>query len=128
MHNKFLQTGQHGYHPVQKLKIVFKGLRFAVLSDVSVLYKVVLSALLFVPVLLFNGLFDASIILLATGVMLSAEIFNTAIEAICDYMKTDFDEKIGIVKDVSAAATGVAIFIWVCVLVIETIEVWPHLF
>lgn len=57
-------------------------------------------------------------ILLATGVMLSAEIFNTAIEAICDFMKTDYDEKIGIIKDV-AAATGITILIWLLVLIIK---------
>ncbi len=67
-------------------------------------------------------------ILLATGVMLSAEIFNTAIEAICDFMKTDYDEKIGIIKDVAAAATGITILIWLLVLIIEIYEFWPFLF
>jgi diacylglycerol kinase (ATP) len=59
--------------------------------------------------------------------MLMAEIFNTAIEAMCDYMKSDFDEKIGMIKDVSAAATGVAIFVWIVVMLIEIYTIYSEL-
>ncbi|MGE4457125.1 MAG: diacylglycerol kinase, partial [Arcobacteraceae bacterium] len=51
--------------------------------------------------------------------MLAAEIFNTAIEAICDFMITDYNEKIGIIKDIAAAATGITIFVWVVIMAIE---------
>lgn len=128
MRNKFLETGEKGYHPFRKMNIVFKGLRFAVLTDFSVMYKIILSVIIIIPTLMFNGPLDASIILLSTGTMLAAEIFNTAIEAICDFMKTDYDEKIGIIKDVSAAATGITIFVWIAVLIIEIIEFWPFVF
>ncbi len=128
MKNKFLETGEKGYHPLRKINVVFSGLRFAVLSDFSVMYKIVLSVIILIPALIFNGPLDASIILLSTGVMLSAEIFNTAIEAICDFMKTDYDEKIGIIKDVAAAATGITIVVWVAVLMIEILEFWPFVF
>ena len=128
MKNKFLETGEKGYHPLRKINVVFSGLRFAVLTDFSVMYKIVLSVIILIPALMLNGPLDASMILLATGVMLSAEIFNTAIEAICDFMKTDYDEKIGIIKDVAAAATGITILIWLLVLIIEIYEFWPFLF
>jgi diacylglycerol kinase len=128
MKNKFLETGEKGYHPLRKIKVVLSGLRFAVLTDFSVMYKIVLSVIVLIPALMFNGPLDASIILLSTGVMLSAEIFNTAIEAICDFMKTDYDEKIGIIKDVAAAATGITIVVWVAVLLIEIVEFWPFVF
>lgn len=128
MKNKFLETGEKGYHPLKKINVVFSGLRFAVLTDFSVMYKIVLSVIILIPALMLNGPLDASMILLATGVMLSAEIFNTAIEAICDFMKTDYDEKIGIIKDVAAAATGITILIWLLVLIIEIYEFWPFLF
>jgi len=127
MKNKFLNTGEKGYHPLKKVNVVLAGLRFAVLTDFSVMYKIVLSILILIPALIFNGALDASIILLSTGIMISAEIFNTAIEAICDFMKTDYDEKIGIIKDVSAAATGVTIVVWLFVLVIEIYEFWPFM-
>ena len=127
MKNKFLDTGEKGYHPLKKIKVVVSGLRFAVLTDFSVMYKIVLSMIILIPTMMFNGPLDASIIVLSTGIMISAEIFNTAIEAICDFMKTDYDEKIGIIKDVSAAATGVTIIVWLFVLGIEIFEFWPFM-
>ena len=72
MKNKFLETGEKGYHPLRKIKVVLSGLRFAVLSDFSVMYKIILSTIILVPSLMFNGPLDASIILLATAVMLAA--------------------------------------------------------
>jgi hypothetical protein len=80
MKNKFLETGEHGYHPVRKFKIILSGLRFAVLYDFSVMYKIVVSIAILIPVVIFNEWIDASLIILATGVMLTAELFNTAIE------------------------------------------------
>lgn len=47
---------------------------------------------------------DASIILLASVGVLSAEIFNTAIEKICDIIQPNFDKRIGFIKDISAGA------------------------
>ncbi|WP_106915425.1 diacylglycerol kinase family protein [Chryseobacterium aurantiacum] len=47
---------------------------------------------------------DAAIILIASVAVLSAEIFNTAIEKICDIVQPDFDKRIGFIKDISAGA------------------------
>jgi diacylglycerol kinase (ATP) len=124
MRNKFLETGEHGYHPLRKFKVILSGLRFAVLHDFSVMYKIVLSILILIPTIIFSAWIDASLIILATGVMLAAELFNTAIEAICDFMETRRNEKIGIIKDIAAAATGIAIFAWICVLCLESIELY----
>ncbi len=124
MKNKFLETGEHGYHPLRKFKIILSGLRFAVLYDFSVMYKIVVSVAILIPVLIFNAWIDASLIILSTGVMLAAELFNTAIEAICDFMETRYNEKIRIIKDIAAAATGITIFVWLTVLALEVIEVF----
>jgi diacylglycerol kinase len=127
MKNKFLETGEHGYHPLRKFKVILSGLRFAVLYDFSVMYKVVLSFLILIPVIMFREWIDVSLIILATGVMIASEVFNTAIEAMCDFMETRYDEKIGMIKDISAAATGITIFVWMIVIGIEIINVIPHL-
>ncbi|MDQ1299021.1 MAG: undecaprenol kinase [Campylobacterota bacterium] len=124
MKNKFLDTGEHGYHPLRKFKIILSGLRFAVLYDFSVMYKIIVSVAILIPVLIFNAWIDASLIILSTGVMLAAELFNTAIEAICDFMETHYNEKIRIIKDIAAAAAGIAIFVWLMVLCLEIIEVF----
>lgn len=47
---------------------------------------------------------DAAIVLLASVGVLSAEIFNTAIEKICDIIQPNFDKRIGFIKDISAGA------------------------
>ncbi len=47
---------------------------------------------------------DAVLILLASFAVLSAEIFNTAIEKICDIIQPDFDQRIGFIKDIAAGA------------------------
>lgn len=127
MKNKFLETGEHGYHPLRKFKIILSGLRFAVLYDFSVMYKIVVSLLILIPVFMFRAWIDVSIIILATGVMIASEVFNTAIEAVCDFMETRYNEKIGMIKDISAAATGITIFVWMVVVGIEAINVLPHL-
>jgi len=119
MENKFLGTGEKGYRPLKKFLVIINGLRFALFHDFSVLYKLILSVLIVVPSIFFSSLMDVAMIVLATGFMLSAEIFNTSIEAICDFMITDYNEKIGIIKDIAAAATGIAIFTWVIVLGME---------
>ncbi|MCD8545209.1 diacylglycerol kinase [Sulfurospirillum sp. hDNRA2] len=123
MKNKFLNTGEYGYHPLRKFKIILSGLRYAVIYDFSVMYKIIISILIFIPVVIFKEWLDASLIILATGVMLAAEMFNSAIEAICDFMETRHNEKIKIIKDIAASATGVTIFVWIVVICIEAIEV-----
>ena len=127
MKNKFLETGEKGYHPLRKFKIILSGLRFAVIYDFSVLYKIILSVLILIPVILYKDWVDASLIILATGVMIAGEVFNTAIEAVCDFMETRYNEKIRIIKDIAAAAAGITIFTWIAVLSIELIKVLPYI-
>jgi diacylglycerol kinase len=47
---------------------------------------------------------DAVLILMVSFGVLSAEIFNTAIEKICDVVHPEFDKRIGFIKDISAGA------------------------
>jgi len=47
---------------------------------------------------------DSVLILMVSFGVLSAEIFNTAIEKICDIIQPEFDKRIGFIKDISAAA------------------------
>jgi diacylglycerol kinase (ATP) len=127
MRNKFLGTGVPGYHPMRKLAVIFSGLRFAIVYDLSVAYKVVLSLAVLTGSFLLRAWMDFLLIFVATGLMLIAEIFNSSIEAVCDYLQTDEDPKIGAIKDMAAAAAGTAIFIWVVVMVYEIVEMILHL-
>ncbi len=47
---------------------------------------------------------DAVLIIIISSAVLAAEIFNTAIERICDIIQPEFDKRIGFIKDISAGA------------------------
>ncbi len=129
MRNKFLGTGEPGYHPLHKIRTVLSGLRYAVFYDFSVAYKLVLS---FVVLAIAFGLrewVDFMLVMLVTGLVLVAELLNSAIEALCDFVEQRHNEKIKIIKDIAAAAVGIAILLWAVVLAVETwrltARVWP---
>jgi diacylglycerol kinase len=119
MRNKFLGTGEAGYHPIRKIRTVISGLRYAVLYDASVAYKLVLSAVLLTTALFLQAWVDMLLILVVTAVVLVAEIMNSAIEALCDFVETQHNEKIKVIKDIAAAGVGISIVAWLIVLVVE---------
>ena len=123
MRNRFLGTGEAGYHPLRKLKVILSGFRFAVLHDFSVTYKVALSVVILAVAFMLRQWVDFMMILTATGLVLVAELFNSAIEAVCDFVETKENDKIRAIKDIAAAAVGISIFVWIIVLLTET----PHL-
>ncbi|WBV61198.1 diacylglycerol kinase [Chryseobacterium camelliae] len=47
---------------------------------------------------------DTILILIVSSGVLIAEIFNTAIEKICDMIHPEFDQRIGFIKDIAAGA------------------------
>jgi diacylglycerol kinase len=124
MRNKFLGTGVPGYRPIRKIRIILNGLKFSVLHDASVTYKVVLSLVTMGTSYYFKQWIDLMAIVIVTGLMLASELFNSAIEAICDFLVTEENEKIGIIKDISAAATGITIFVWLLVMVYEYYHIY----
>lgn len=119
MRHKFLGIGEPGYHPLRKLVTVWSGLRYAVVYDWSVTYKLVLSAAVLVGAFVLRAWVDFLLILVVTAFVLVAEIFNSAIEALCDFVETRHNEKIKVIKDIAAAGVGIAIFVWVVVLAVE---------
>lgn len=46
----------------------------------------------------------ASVFLICFGLVFALELVNTAIEMLCDMMTEEYDERIGRIKDISAAA------------------------
>lgn len=127
MRHKFLGTGDPGYHPLRKVRTVVSGLRYAVIYDFSVTYKLVLSALVMAGAVALRAWVDVLLILVVTAMVVMAEMFNSAIEAICDFMETRENEKIKIIKDIAAAAVGISLFVWIVVLGVEVSRLWPAL-
>ena len=124
MRHKFLGTGDPGYHPLRKLRTVISGLRYAVVYDFSVAYKLVLSALVLSAAFALRAWVDLLLILVVTALVLVAEILNSAIEALCDFVETRHNERIKVIKDIAAAAVGISIFIWFVVLIVEASRFW----
>ncbi len=124
MRHKFLGTGDPGYHPLRKIRTVFSGLRYAVIYDFSVAYKLVLSALVLTAAIALHAWVDLLLILVVTAFVVVAEMFNSAIEALCDFVETRHNEKIKIIKDIAAAAVGISIFVWFVVLAVEVSRFW----
>jgi diacylglycerol kinase len=118
MRNKFLGTGEPGYHPIRKVKVWLSGLWFAMTHEFTVAYKVALSLMALVLCIILHDWLDFLLIFLATGQVLMAELFNTSIEAVCDYLQDKEDQKIRVIKDVAAAAVGVSMVVWLVVLVL----------
>lgn len=124
MRHKFLGTGEPGYHPLRKLRTVFSGLRYAVVYDFSVAYKLVLSAVVLTAAFALRAWVDLLLILAVTALVLVAEILNSAIEALCDFVETRHDERIKVIKDMAAAGVGIGIFVWCVVLAVEAGRLW----
>ncbi|MFC5176140.1 diacylglycerol kinase [Nocardioides taihuensis] len=122
MRNKFTGVGGTRYRPVRKVKVVFSGLRFAVRHDFAVAYKLVVSVVLVAGAAALQQWVDFVVILLATGLVLTAELLNSALEALCDHVETGHHEQIGIVKDVAAAAVGISIIVWVATITFECVR------
>ena len=95
------------------------GLRYAVIYDFSVSYKCVLSVPILAACFYYRQWIDFLSVFAATGLMLISEMFNTSIEALCDFVETADNDKIRIIKDISAAATGIAILLWFAVIAVE---------
>jgi diacylglycerol kinase len=123
MKNKFLGTGDPGYHPIRKIKVIFSGIRYGVILEISVAYKLVLSGIILVLSFYFHDWIDVMVIVVATGQVLAGEMFNTAIEAVCDFIESGQNGKIGIIKDISAAAAGISIAVWATVIGYEYFKV-----
>lgn len=127
MRNKFLGTGEPGYNPMRKLRAVAHGLRYAVLHDFSVSYKLVVSVVILAIAFALRQWVDVLLILLATGMVLTAEILNTALEGLCDFVEARHNDKIKIIKDVAAAGVGISILVWAVIMVAEAVSLWRAL-
>ena len=122
MRHKFLGIGEPGYLPVEKIRTIVSGLRYAIVYDWSVTWKLVVSAVVIALAFLFRAWIDVLLILLVTAFVLVAEIFNSAIEALCDFVETRENPKIKVIKDMAAAAVGIAMVAWLGVIVVEVGE------
>ncbi len=65
------------------------------------------------------------LITIATGLVLMAELFNSSIELIVDFISPEFDLKAGKIKDISAAAVLLAV---ITAVIIGSVIFVPYVF
>lgn len=80
---------------------------------------------LFLIVFLKLNATDTALILIVSFSVLSLEILNTAAEKICDIIQPEFDERIKIIKDISAGAVVLMTFAAICT---GILVYWKYLF
>ena len=51
-----------------------------------------------------------------------AELFNSAIEAVCDFLETRENEKFRAIKDIAAAAVGISVVVWLIVVILDLVR------
>ena len=96
----------------QRLKSIyfaFRGIWFLIKSEAS--FKIQLSIAILATALGFYFQISATEWLIQTlviGLVLVAEALNTGIETLADFVHSDYHQKIGFIKDVSAGAAAIA--------------------
>ena len=90
---------------LQSFKYAFAGLRLAWVEEAN--FRIQSACAVFVIVLgiVVNlSMFDFVLIVLVTSCVLTAEVFNTALEELCDKFQPTHDPHVAKIKDLSAAA------------------------
>ncbi|WP_262909367.1 diacylglycerol kinase [Chryseobacterium gwangjuense] len=67
---------------------------------------------------------DTILILIVSSGVLIAEIFNTAIEKICDIIQPEFDKRIGFIKDIAA---GAVILMTIVSVIVGILVYWKYI-
>ncbi|MDX1810460.1 MAG: diacylglycerol kinase [Gammaproteobacteria bacterium] len=91
-----------------RMTFALSGLQFAILSEKSIRFQLVV-ALLTIALLgiIQPELYWWAIIMLVIVLVLFAELVNTALEILCDYVQPEYSDAIKKVKDVAAGAVFV---------------------
>lgn len=88
----------------KKFAVSFQGLWVA-FCDPSVRLQFILGLITIAAGLLLNfETVEWLLVIVCIGFVIAAEIFNTCIERLCDFVQPEQDERIGRIKDMSSAA------------------------
>jgi len=92
-------------HLFVRLGFAFNGLKVAFSSEKSLRFQMIVAVSVFlILIALQPPLYWWAIVIIMIALVLAAELFNTALEIICDYVQPEYHEAIKNVKDISAAA------------------------
>ena len=90
---------------LERLGFAISGVRYAVLREKSIRFQMMAAVVACVLLLILQpAIYWWAIIFVVIAMILAAEMFNTAIEGLCDYVQPEDDVKIKHIKDVAAGA------------------------
>ncbi len=101
---------------LKSFKVAFEGLKDALLNERNFRIQVVVFVLVIIAGFLFHiSSIEWLIILICAAIVLSAEIFNSAIEKLCNHVTPEIHPLIKKIKDFSAGGVLLAAFISVII-------------
>jgi len=111
---------------VASVKYACNGLKKFVMQEPNAKIHLVATTILCGAIIYFNirGI-ELMALIIVTGFVWVAEAFNTAVEAIMDFISPQYHSKVGLIKDISAGAVLLAVF---TALITAAIVFFPKLF
>ena len=100
----------------QAIKIALAGIKYVLITQPNTRIHAAFTLAVFI----FAGVLNLPrlewiILLLTVGMVWIAEIFNTAVEIVVDFVNPDYDPKAKIIKDISAGAVLVSVLVSILV-------------
>ena len=124
--NKFEDTPPDTFELEDAVKIdtSVRGWKHIVKMDKSAVIKGVFSLAVLLVIALQGNWLMFGLVAGVAAFNITVELFNTCIELICDYLTSEYDERIKLIKDVAAASTNVAYLLWVAVVVVAFVQIF----
>jgi diacylglycerol kinase (ATP) len=101
---------------INRVHLAFRAIIHALQTELSIKIQLASTVVMVLLGVYFHiQLNEWRVLLLAYGMVLGVELLNTAIENACDALHPDYNEQIGIVKDLAAGASFVIglVAIWI---------------
>lgn len=97
---------------IKSVKNAFRGLYYIIKKEHNFRIHLIVSVFVILLGVAFQLAFiEWTILVLTIGFVIILEIINTSIEKICDFIEPNFNNQIGLIKDISAAVVLISSFI-----------------
>ncbi len=111
------------YRPLQSLRCAINGLYLAFKVEANLSIQFSIGTFFF----LFNLYFSQQILAVANlifmGAVISFEMINTVIENLCDLVQPNYDERVKVIKDMSAGAVLVMAVLWLLIISFSLLKI-----
>ena len=124
--NKFEDTPPDTFELEDAVKIdtSVRGWKHIVKMDKSAVIKGLFSLAVLLVIALQGNWLMFGLVAGVAAFNITVELFNTCIELLCDYLTSEYDERIKLIKDVAAASTNVAYLLWVAMVVVAFVQIF----